>query len=78
MAELEKSIQEILDACPSEMSPPQLAAIIANIINVYNFAHLWPIVSAQTSTLLYNHETIEDAVSDAEEFLKRIARNTLH
>ena len=78
MDDVEKMINKILESCPKEMSPPTMSAIIANIINLYNFSHLWPLVVAQTTTMLEMHETETDAIEDADDFLKKITKGSMH
>ena len=78
MEEVEKTINKILESCPKEMSAPTMSAIIANILNLYNFSHLWPLVVAQTTTMLEMHETETDAIEDADDFLKKITKGSMH
>ena len=81
MDEVEKTINKILESCPKEMSPPTMSAIIANIINLYNFSHLWPMVVAQTTAMLELHQCEEDAtdaVEDADAFLDKITKGSMH
>lgn len=71
---MDEDWEKLLEACPDKISPPELAALIANIVNMYEFPHFWPMMAAQISHLLQEHE----AVCDAEDFLNRVTKGTMH
>ena len=74
MDELDEAVKDILELCPKQISPQNLAIIIANIVNIYGFSNLWPMVSAHTYELLGEHA----AVDDADDFLNRITKGKMH
>mgnify|MGYP000247548861 FL=1 len=78
MDELDEAVKEILEVCPKNISPPQLAIIIANIVSVYNFSHLWPMVAIKTTALLLEHETVSEALEDADDFMEKFSKGRLH
>ena len=74
MGNLDKAITKILSECPEKISTPDLAVLIANIVNVYGFEHLWPIVALQTTELLDENESRNEALEDADDFLDKITK----
>tara|TARA_R110000787_G_scaffold142728_1_gene256393 strand:- start:504 stop:785 length:282 start_codon:yes stop_codon:yes gene_type:complete len=78
MDEIDEAVKEILEVCPKNISPPQLAVIIANIVSVYNFTHLWPMVVIKTSALLQEHEIVCEALEDADDFMEKFSKGKLH
>ena len=74
MDKLDEAIRKVLRECPEKISTLDLAVLIANIVNVYGFEHLWPTVVFQTTELLKEHE----AVDDADDFLNRITKGKMH
>tara|TARA_R110002167_G_scaffold189213_2_gene391357 strand:- start:855 stop:1079 length:225 start_codon:yes stop_codon:yes gene_type:complete len=74
MEDLEEIIKKVLLECPKNISTTDIAVLIANIINVYDFAQRWPTIVVQTTEMLKEHE----AVKDAEEFLINVARGRMH
>jgi len=75
---MDEEIENVLLQCPEKISPPQLAALIANIVNMYEFPHLWPMISAQVGHMLQEHVLVTEAVEDAENFMHRITKGTIH
>ena len=74
MDKLDEAIRKVLRECPEKISTPDLAVLIANIVNVYGFEHLWPTVVFQTTELLKEH----DAIDDADDFLNKITKGKMH
>ena len=78
MDDLDQTIKNILKDLPEKISPPDLAVLMANIVNIYGFAHLWPMVALQITDLINEHETTCEAVDDADDFLNRITKGKMH
>lgn len=74
MEKLDETIRKVLNECPEKISTPDLAILIANIVNVYDFEHLWPTVVFETTNLLKEN----NAVQDAEDFMKKITKRQQH
>ena len=74
MDKLDEAIRKVLMECPDKISTPDLAILIANIVNVYGFQHLWPMVVFETTTLLKENKAVEDA----EDFMDKITKGKLH
>jgi hypothetical protein len=71
---MDEAIRKVLMECPDRISTPDLAILIANIVNVYGFQHLWPMVVFETTTLLKENKAVEDA----EDFMDKITKGKLH
>ena len=78
MDDMEKTISDILDVCPTEMTVPDMSAVIANVVNLYKLTPVWPLIVAQTTALLETHEIVEEAVEDATDFLNKAVKNSMH
>jgi len=78
MDEMEKSINDILDVCPQEMTVPDICAVIANMVNLYKLSPVWPLIAAQISALLETQGIVEEAVEDATNFLNKAVKNSMH
>ena len=78
MDDMEKTISDILDVCPSEMTVPDMCALIANMVNLYKLTSVWPLIAAQTTALLETHEIVEEAMEDATDFLNKAVKNSMH
>jgi hypothetical protein len=74
MDKLDEAIRKVLMECPDKISTPDLAILIANIVNVYGFEHLWPMVVFETTNLLKEN----NAVQDADDFMDKITKNKMH
>ena len=74
MDKLDEAIRKVLMECPDKISTPDLAILIANVVNVYGFEHLWPMVVFETTTLLKENKAVEDA----EDFMDKITKGKLH
>jgi len=70
MEKLDETIRKVLNECPEKISTADLAVLIANIVHVYDFEHLWPKVMFETTNLLKEN----NAVRDAEDFMKKITK----
>jgi len=53
MLDLEKTVEDILEVCPPNLSGPDIAVIIANIVAAYKCERIWPLVSEMTGAFLY-------------------------
>ena len=53
MLDLEKTVQDILEVCPPDLTGPDIAVIIANIVAAYNSERIWPLVSEMAGAFLY-------------------------
>jgi len=90
MNDLNETIQNILDICPEKISYSETGLLIANIINLYGLAHLFPLIAAKTHEHLVEHQILDgidlnkelkvrrEALNDADAFMKKVAKGRLH
>ena len=74
----EDAIEKLLEKFPSQISPPELTALIANIVNMYGFPHLWPMLALQITNLLHERSVVCEAVEDAEDFMNKIKKGKMN